>query len=87
MLCVDWCAGLRGFSCVFSSRCLQWFESVIPPIIVPKSIDDWAFDVRHEMRGDKFLCNLDANALLDVFLSGWDTVVSRLFNNKVRNEM
>ncbi len=26
--------------------------------------------------------DLDANALLDVFLSGWDSLVSRLFNNK-----
>jgi hypothetical protein len=61
---------------------ILWFETVLPPLLGPNVlVDDFVFDVRHELRKDRFLCDLDANALLDVFLSAWDGHVSKLFNS------
>ena len=44
---------------VLTKSMIVWFETVVPSLLTPpKTVDDWAFDVRHEIRNDKFLCGM-----------------------------
>jgi hypothetical protein len=67
---------------VLNASLVVWFETVLPRLL-PKGtmIDDWCFSVRHELRNERFLSQLDTNALLDCFLAAWDTVLAATFQN------
>ncbi len=68
---------------VVNASLVAWFEAVVPALLPAGSnVDDWAFSVRHEVRGDKFIADLDTHALLDCFLAGWDSLFSALFSHR-----
>ncbi len=68
---------------ILNASMVVWFEAVLPPMLPEGTLlDDWCFSVRHELRNDRFLSQLDTNALLDCFLAAWDTLLAGTFHNK-----
>ena len=68
---------------VLNASMVLWFETVLPPLLPMGTLmDDWCFSVRHELRNDRFMSQLDTNALLDCFLAAWDTMLAGTVHNK-----
>ena len=66
---------------ILNTSLIWWLEVVLPEAGIA-NYEDWCFNLTRTIRKDRFLVDLDTNALLDIFLTGWDSQFEKVFNNR-----